>query len=844
MHNARYLSQRKKNILILKNLYIIFILFIFNLNSLSCHPVSPDFPDDKGSTKGNAEFCLMKSENGKCENSDNVKGIHIDTIIHLNIGTTNNINIKINENTVAKKENVVNDDENKSEGNNENESKTEYQDKNISSEKEYKTETIIKNMMTEYIVKTYNDKVETEYKNIPTEHESKTENYYIHEESYNNSEYLYNNIKNDLIQNFNKSKNNYIKIATNNNYSFQITTVNNQMDSLLKNIKSEFSVIDLKECTKKLNKEIGRDEDADLIILKYENENQANVNQKSIQYEIYNPETNNKLDSSVCSNITIDIYIPVKLNEETQQLYEELKNQGYNLFNKNDKFYTDICTPYKSKDGTDILLSDRLNEFFAKNELSCQANCEYSDFLPGSEYLKCECKVVNEEKIETKEPEKITAKSTLKSFNNILKYSNYKVLKYYKLVFGKISLFRNKGSTLTIIYFLGFFFGLIIFCFRKFIYINEEVNKLFIKGKNEKDEEKFEKNIIKKNPIIFNKRALNKKSTKKILVSKEVYDKKNVNKNSMKRKNDIKSKSNNIKFEANKGKKINKSINIFFINKKGKRNKKFKESKDKLFIESNKIKINKKFGQKSNHLELNKKIYSKVNKNKALTDYELNDLEYGSAIKLDNRNFFNIYFYFLKREHIIFFTFFYWNDFNIFSIKLSKFFLAICTDMAFNVFFFSDESMHNVYLHGDKHDFISQLAQTIYSTIASQILQVFINYLTMTDITYYKIKELVNERHMNRNIIKSIMECLRFKIIIFFSFSFFLFLFYWYLISAFCSVYENTQRIFITDSISSFILGLLYPFVLYLFPALLRILSLKVKKVKFLYLLSDKIPFF
>ena len=152
-----------------------------------------------------------------------------------------------------------------------------------------------------------------------------------------------------------------------------------------------------------------------IIVSVYHQDNFFNVNQKSIQYEIYNPETNNKLDLSVCSNITIDIYIPVKLNEETQQLYEELKNQGYNLFNKNDKFYTDICTPYKSKDGTDILLS-------VKNELSCQANCEYSDFIPVSEYLKCECKVVNEEKIETKEPEKITAKSTLKSFYNILKY--------------------------------------------------------------------------------------------------------------------------------------------------------------------------------------------------------------------------------------------------------------------------------------------------------------------------------------------------------------------------------------------------------------------------------------
>ena len=116
--------------------------------------------------------------------------------------------------------------------------------------------------------------------------------------------------------------------------------------------------------------------------------------------------------------------------------------------------------------------------------------------------------------------------------------------------------------------------------------------------------------------------------------------------------------------------------------------------------------------------------------------------------------------------------------------------------------------------------------------------------LSGIDITYYKIKELVNERHMNRNIIKSIMECLRFKIIIFFSFSFFLFLFYWYLISAFCSVYENTQRIFLTDSISSFIIGLIYPFALYIFPAILRIISLKAKNLKILYSLSDKIPFF
>ena len=63
--------------------------------------------------------------------------------------------------------------------------------------------------------------------------------------------------------------------------------------------------------------------------------------------------------------------------------------------------------------------------------------------------------------------------------------------------------------------------------------------------------------------------------------------------------------------------------------------------------------------------------------------------------------------------------------------------------MAFNVFFFSDESMHNIYNSGGEHDFIGQLAQMIYSTIIGQLLQILINYLTMTDIQYYKIKVLI-----------------------------------------------------------------------------------------------------
>ena len=233
--------------------------------------------------------------------------------------------------------------------------------------------------------------------------------------------------------------------------------------------------------------------------------------------------------------------------------------------------------------------------------------------------------------------------------------------------------------------------------------------------------------------------------------------------------------------------------------------------------------------------------------NEILSDFELNDLEYLIALKLDKRNFLKIYWYLLKREHLIIFTFFNRYDYNIFSIKLSKLFLAICTDMAFNVFFFSDESMHNIYITGGKYDYIGQLAQMIYSTIISQILQIILNYLSMTDIVYYQIKEILKEKNIEKKKYLFLIKCIKYKIIIFYSFSFLLLLFFWYFISAFCAVYENTQKIFITDSISSFIMGLIYPFVLYLIPAGLRNISLKAKEkknLKYLYFISDKIPFF
>ena len=217
-------------------------------------------------------------------------------------------------------------------------------------------------------------------------------------------------------------------------------------------------------------------------------------------------------------------------------------------------------------------------------------------------------------------------------------------------------------------------------------------------------------------------------------------------------------------------------------------------------------------------------------------------MEYQKAKTLDKRAFIDIYWSIIKREHLIIFTFFIRNDHNIVFIKFSRFIFLVCTDMALNVFFFADETMHKMFLDYGKYNFLQQIPQIIYSKLVSQLIEVFLCYLSMTDKYFYEIKNL-NDKSQNK--IKQIIKCIKIKSLFFFIFTFLMFLFYWYVITCFCDIYENTQIAFIKDSLTSFALGLLYPFVLYLFPVTFRIIALRASaKLACLYIISDIIPFF
>ena len=105
-----------------------------------------------------------------------------------------------------------------------------------------------------------------------------------------------------------------LKLSNANGYSAQITTIKNELNSLKENENHNFSIIDFKDCAYLLRNQNKLDSNSNLVILKYENDNPvSNGNEKSIQYEVYLPNSNTKLDLSDCKNTSINIYVPIEL---------------------------------------------------------------------------------------------------------------------------------------------------------------------------------------------------------------------------------------------------------------------------------------------------------------------------------------------------------------------------------------------------------------------------------------------------------------------------------------------------------------------------------------------------
>ena len=147
--------------------------------------------------------------------------------------------------------------------------------------------------------------------------------------------------------------------------------------------------------------------------------------------------------------------------------------------------------------------------------------------------------------------------------------------------------------------------------------------------------------------------------------------------------------------------------------------------------------------------------------------------------------------------------------------------------------------MHKIYESKGDFDLESQIPIAIYSTIISMILNYPLNFLALSNDSIINFKQY-NINIENRKKGKILINNLLIKFVLYFIISFLFLLFFWYYISMFCSIYKNTQMHLLKDTLISFGLSLLIPFVIYLLPGIFRIPSLSIenKKREYLYKFS------
>ena len=543
---------------------------------------------------------------------------------------------------------------------------------------------------------------------------------------------LYNQLKQDYLKgNFNGNN----TVIQTQNVVFQISTLSDQKNSDNPNVSS----IDLGECEKALKDEYGITED--LIVFKTDIKSE-DLTQTYVQYEIYDPRDLKMLNLTICKDMKISVSTPVNLDSTTSSLYDLLKDSGYDLFNENDAFYTDVCSIFTSQNGTDMTLEDRKKEIFSvSGNLSlCQSGCELESYNSTTRKAKCNCSPQTEEvKISlSSSNDKFDVKKIGEGFMSTLKNSNFLVLKCYKLAIDLKTIWTNIGRILMTVIFIFSFIFLIFFCFSDRKKINDLIasiinNRINILNNNKKSKfensSKFGRNNNKnKTKTNSKKKKRNSETKKKFLPkSKTVKLKQNMNsapKKNIAHKNKKKSRtfkkkeikinskiiSSNELLKNNLKRKIlrNNSSNINYVKINNYNIKNFiqekRNSKKKLLNKDNKFSIKEKNLRKtSNYYSSSKhnfvkKTFSndnleKYNNNpnyKNLNDEELNSLDYDIAILIDKRTYFQYYWSLLKKKQLILFTFIPSNDYNLFSIKICLFLLSFSLYFTINGFFFSD----------------------------------------------------------------------------------------------------------------------------------------------------------
>ena len=606
----------------------------------------------------------------------------------------------------------------------------------------------------------------------------------------NNNPKTIDNMAKTIKQQLNQTLDEFLMNITNNEQKdllikakdtiYQITTTNNQKNKDYEDV----SVINLGECENILKAKYYIDPGKSLIIFKIDYY-VPGLSIPVIGYEVYHPDTKAKLELDDCKEALIDLDIPVSINEN-----ELFKNDP------NSEYYTNECFPYTSENGTDIILNDRKEEFIDNNLSLCENKCSYNGYNENNKKVSCECEAKSKEFVIS---ELISDKNLL-SNNFVIDNStktNLITMKCIYTLFTKEGMINNIANFILASILVLFIILSILFYKVGFYFLENDIQKIIsLKQKSGKN-----------NGLQHNKKLVKIKKKKK----KEKKEK------------DLGNPKKRKKIGV-----VNKQINL------QKDNNILYKSSSKIYLK-NTVLINSEKEQSNNHINIyNNKIKRKDNMN--FYDFELNLFDFKESLIYDKRTYTQYYISLLKKKHPIIFTFIPMKDYNTMIIKYSLFLISFAIYFSINTLLFNDKTVHKIYEDQGMYNAGYHIPTIILSFIISHIIFSIIKYFSLSERDILKIKyEISAEKGMD--IAEKMKRCLIMRYICFYLIGAVFLIFFWYYLSSFCSVYKNSQIHLIINTIISFSLSFLYPFIINLIPGPLRIISLK-NRNKYLFYAS------
>ena len=130
----------------------------------------------------------------------------------------------------------------------------------------------------------------------------------------------------------------------------------------------------------------------DLIVLVINKMDESNNPLTS--YSFFDPKSGEKLSTEICNNDTIliveNILTLLEENNTNYDLMIDLIEQGINIFNSSDDFFSNLCYDYNLKTSKDIALKDRLKLFYPNISL-CDSKCSQTSVNLEQKTANCEC---------------------------------------------------------------------------------------------------------------------------------------------------------------------------------------------------------------------------------------------------------------------------------------------------------------------------------------------------------------------------------------------------------------------------------------------------------------------